>query len=118
MSKTQCYSTEFAENVCKFIDSLPKGTEILCAAANRWLFHIFYRKPDNNNEAKAEIKWIDAKELSPSEDGVYYVITDYRHNDVYDMARYENGKWQKDSNILFWMPIPYHPDYPINFTHS
>ena len=66
---------------------------------------IHFNTTDMNN-------WISTKDKLPEKYGIYLVITDFSHNDVYDMAKFDEEGWHKASEILYWMPIPYHPDYP------
>lgn len=64
--------------------------------------------------------WISTKDKLPEKYGIYLVITDFCHNDVYDMAKFDEEGWHKASEILYWMPIPYHPDYPerTHYSHN
>ena len=56
---------------------------------------------------KSPLCWIKCSDELPNKDGIYLVVTDGRHNDVYDMARYDSIKgWHKASEIIYWMPIP------------
>ena len=56
---------------------------------------------------KSPLCWIKCSDELPNRDGIYLVVTDGRHNDVYDMARYDSIEgWHKASEIIYWMPIP------------
>jgi hypothetical protein len=56
---------------------------------------------------KSPLCWIKCSDGLPNRDGIYLVVTDGRHNDVYDMARYDSIEgWHKASEIIYWMPIP------------
>ena len=56
---------------------------------------------------KSPLCWIKCSDGLPNRDGTYLVVTDGRHNDVYDMARYDSIEgWYKASEIIYWMPIP------------
>ena len=56
---------------------------------------------------KSPLCWIKCSDGLPNKDGIYLVVTDGRHNDVYDMARYDSIEgWHKASEIIYWMPIP------------
>ena len=56
---------------------------------------------------KSPLCWIKCSDGLPNRDGTYLVVTDGRHNDVYDMARYDSIEgWHKASEIIYWMPIP------------
>lgn len=56
---------------------------------------------------KSPLCWIKCSDGLPNRDGIYLVVTDGRHNDVYDLARYDSiDGWHKASEIIYWMPIP------------
>lgn len=56
---------------------------------------------------KSPLCWIKCSDGLPNRDGTYLVVTDGRHNDVYDIARYDSIEgWHKASEIICWMPIP------------
>ena len=56
---------------------------------------------------KSPLCWIKCSDGLPNKDGIYLVVTDGRHNDVYDMARYDSIEgWHKASEIIYWMSIP------------
>lgn len=56
---------------------------------------------------KSPLCWIKCSDGLPNRDGNYLVVTDGRHNDVYDIARYDSIEgWHKASKIIYWMPIP------------
>jgi len=56
---------------------------------------------------KSPLCWIKCSDGLPNRDGIYLVVTDGLHNEVYDMARYDSIEgWHKASEIIYWMPIP------------
>ena len=56
---------------------------------------------------KSPLCWIKCSDRLPNKDGIYLVVTDGRHNDVYDIARYDSiDGWHKASEIIYWVPIP------------
>ena len=56
---------------------------------------------------KSPLCWIKCSDGLPNRDGIYLVVTDGLHNEVYDMARYDSIEgWHKASEVIYWMPIP------------
>jgi len=56
---------------------------------------------------KSPLCWIKCSDGLPNRDGTYLVVTDGRHNNVYDIARYDSVEgWHKASEVIYWMPIP------------
>ena len=122
------YSNEYIDYICKFLNDLQKKRkiDILGFSETKWRVTVYYQDYEDDeddediveNSASSNLssQWINCEEQNPEKDGYYYVITDNTYSNTYDIAKFENKEWQQSSKILYWMEIPYHPDFPVNKT--
>ena len=96
----------------KMLQSLEGIVKVYWAKAEQEKNEIKIREASNvsyflKTIQKSPLCWIKCSDGLPNRDGIYLVVTDGLHNEVYDMARYDSIEgWHKASEIIYWMPIP------------